>query len=58
MKKAITITLVALLLSQAVMVGTCIFGLQAYDGDPAKAMCHKRSIMFRETPAYHNIPLL
>ena len=58
MKKAITITLVALLLTQAVMFGTCIFGLQAFGGDPAKAMYHKRSIMFRETPAYHNIPSL
>lgn len=58
MKKAIIIVLLALLLAESLLFGMCIAELKAAYKDPDKAWVKYRPIMYRGTPAYHNIPSL
>lgn len=53
-----TIVLLVLLLAESLLFGMCIAELKAAYKDPDKAWVKYRPIMYRETPAYHNIQSL
>ena len=57
MKKAIIIVLLVLLLAESLLFGMCIAELRAA-GDATPGQKNKWPIMYRETPAIHNIPSL